>query len=243
MAAATADRGLEEGATERCKSVFVCDLPKLTEIELRQVFGFYGEIALLRVVAEVVEEAVRIEYTTPEAADEAQQMVNHAAMKGKTSRCLLTSTVEKILQTMEADHRLVIRGLDLQIDSRGLRDACGLFGTVLDSKVELDEYERSKGYGFAHFANREDAQRALSSVNGMQIGDSTVAVAYFEPKDAVLFTGCLYGREPPQGPPGGGMLGGRADLDDLMKAPDVFGQAGYADQYPGQEEDWMGTDW
>mmetsp|Transcript_154125 Transcript_154125/g.295734 ORF Transcript_154125/g.295734 Transcript_154125/m.295734 type:complete len:468 (+) Transcript_154125:29-1432(+) len=174
-------------------SVFICDLaPGLTEEELSGLFGNYGEILHLRPVHDFSEEAAFVEFEQAESAREANSMLNHACLRGKVCRCLPVSALEVIWQTMDTGQRLVVENLDSSIESRGLNDVCGLFGQILDCKVELDEEERSRGYGFVHFSSKDEASKAVTFMDGMQIGEMVVEVRAFEAKDAALFTGCLY---------------------------------------------------
>lgn len=174
-------------------SVFICDLvPGLTEDELSELFANYGAILHLRPVHDFSEEAAFVEYEQAASAREAISMLNHACLRGKTCRCLPVSALEVIWQTMDTGHRLVVESLDASIESRGLNDVCGLWGNVLDCKVELDEEEHSRGYGFVHFSSASEASKAIHFMDGMQIGEMCMEVRLFEAKDVALFTGCLY---------------------------------------------------
>ena len=64
-------------------AVYACDLaPKLSEPELRQVFGFYGSVAALEHLDEASGGAAVITYSTKEAAREAVQTVHLAQLRG-----------------------------------------------------------------------------------------------------------------------------------------------------------------
>jgi len=93
---------------------------------------------------------------------------------------------------MDSGQRLYIERLDPDIQSQGLWDVCNLFGQVLDCKVEVDEDERSRRYGFVHYARGEDARKAMTFMNGMQIGSCAVEMRPFEADENMLFTGCSY---------------------------------------------------
>uniref|UniRef100_A0A7S0AFQ5 RRM domain-containing protein n=1 Tax=Pyrodinium bahamense TaxID=73915 RepID=A0A7S0AFQ5_9DINO len=174
-------------------AIYVCDLAEgLSKEDLWQVFANYGEIASVEQVNGGGSDAVVIEYAEQQAAEEARGMLNYAALRGKTCRCLAAGTLEVIRQTMDTGQRLVFERLDPEIDSCGLRDVCRLFGEVLDCKVQVDEEQSSRGLGFAHFSREEEAAKATLFLDGMQLGGSTVEVRPFEPADIVLFSGCLY---------------------------------------------------
>ncbi|CAK0802007.1 unnamed protein product [Prorocentrum cordatum] len=171
--------------------VYICDLSgEITEYELRQVFQNYGELTSLEHDKESA--SARVRFVDSKAAEEAQDVLNYALLKGRTCRCLTTSVAEVIRHSMEGGQRLVVECLDPSIESTGLRDVCGLFGSVLDCKVELDGDERSRGFGFVHYADMEGAEKAMEFMEGMQIGSSRVELRLYEHSDLGLFTGCSY---------------------------------------------------
>lgn len=173
--------------------VFVCDLAAgLSEETLRQTLRNYGDIVSLKQINAPNDDAALVGFASQESAEEAQSMLNHAILRHKTCRCLLSSSVDVIRQTMETGQRLVVENLDPAIESRGLLDVCELFGQILDCKVELDEEDRSRGYGFAHFAVQEEASHAKTFMDGSKIGESVIEVRRFEAKDLAMFTGCIY---------------------------------------------------
>ncbi|BAU00481.1 hypothetical protein VIGAN_10208200 [Vigna angularis var. angularis] len=71
-----------------------------------------------------------------------------------------------------------IKNLDASVDNKALYDTFAAFGTVLSSKVAVDENGQSKGYGFVHFDNDESAQN-IKKLNGMLINDKKVYVGLF----------------------------------------------------------------
>merc|ERR1739848_135647 len=101
-------------------------------------------------------------------------MLHFASVRGKPCRCLSAGVIGRIRQTMETGNRLYVESLDPEMQSQGLWETCSLFGSVLDCKVELDEDERSRCYGFVHFAQKEDAKKALTFMNGVQIGSCAI---------------------------------------------------------------------
>jgi len=182
------DIGAFPASDSDCTCLFVYDLPELTETQLRLVFGHHGEI----VSAYMKGDRAEVEFSTCQAAFEAQRIVNLAAVRGKTCRCLLSSAVALIEKTMSGGHRLIVEHLDIAVESQGLWDMCGLFGHVLDCKVELDVREKSCAVGFVHFAHKNEAEKACAFMHNMQIGGLLIELRPFESKDLALFTGCNY---------------------------------------------------
>ncbi|KOM44774.1 hypothetical protein LR48_Vigan06g008000 [Vigna angularis] len=73
-----------------------------------------------------------------------------------------------------------IKNLDASVDNKALYDTFAAFGTVLSSKVAVDENGQSKGYGFVHFDNDESAQN-IKKLNGMLINDKKATGYGFQP--------------------------------------------------------------
>lgn len=208
--------GPKAGAAE-CSALYVCDLASgISDDDVRQLFRHYGEIVSIEQVEDCNEPAAFVDYANISSAQEAHAMLNFALVRQKTCRCLPTSSVGVIRNTMDSGQRLVVESLDPAIESRGLFDVCSAFGQVLDCKVELDEEDRSRGYGFAHFAVEDEAAKARAFLDGAKIGASEIEVRAYEPKDAVLFTGCSYG---------GSTRIGESDTPD---APKETGESGDA---------------
>lgn len=177
------------------KRVFICDLaPGVADHDLRHFFGLYGPVVVMQQADAEPERSVIVEYTTREAAVEAQSMVNGATVRGRLARAMLGSTLEIIRKTMTSGRRLVVENLDPNIESQGFSDLCALFGNVLDSKLELDHAGASKAYGFVHFAREEDAQRFKEVLEDVTIGDCAVRVRAFTWDDEPRFTGAAYAR-------------------------------------------------
>merc|ERR1712060_575095 len=80
------------------------------------------------------------------------------------------------------------------LESRGLHGACSLFGHVLDCKIQHTgaKEEVSSCVGFVHYAAKEEAEKAMGILNGMQIGETQVEVRQFKYKDTQQFTGSHY---------------------------------------------------
>lgn len=71
---------------------------------------------------------------------------------------------------------IFIKNLDKSIDHRALFDTFSQFGPILSCKIELDETNQSRGYGYIQYANTESADRATNTVNGMMLAGKKVYV-------------------------------------------------------------------
>jgi cold-inducible RNA-binding protein len=80
-------------------------------------------------------------------------------------------------------NKLFVGGLPWAVDSNRLREIFSEFGEVVDAHVALDrETRRSRGFGFVEFANAEQAQSAISALDGKELDGRTVTVNVAQPK-------------------------------------------------------------
>lgn len=73
--------------------------------------------------------------------------------------------------------KLFVGGLSWGTTDDGLRSAFEEFGEVTDAKVITErETGRSRGFGFVTFGAAEDAEAALSGMNGVELDGRTIRV-------------------------------------------------------------------
>src|SRR5437867_2892853 len=127
--------------------------------------------------------------------------------------------------------RLFVGGLAFTTSTDGLRAAFARFGEVQSAAVMTDrETGRSRGFGFVEMATTEEAERAISSLNGHSLDGRMIRVDKATPRGAggprpprpggprpygdrpagAGFGGPRFGGAPGGGPPrfGGGPGGG-----------------------------------
>ena len=120
--------------------------------------------------------------------------------------------------------RLFVGGLAFTTSTDGLRDAFARFGPVQSAAVMTDrETGRSRGFGFVEMASEEEAERAISGLNGSSLDGRMIRVDRATPRGA---------GGPPRPRPAGG--GGRFDRPGGGGgfAPRPAGAGGYG-QRPG----------
>lgn len=80
--------------------------------------------------------------------------------------------------------KLFVGGLPFSTNDDGLRDLFTPFGEVLSAQVVSDRFSgRSKGFGFVEMANDDDAQKAIESLNGSDLGGRKIGVSVARPKE------------------------------------------------------------
>jgi RNA recognition motif-containing protein len=101
--------------------------------------------------------------------------------------------------------KLYVGNLSYEIDSSALESLLSAHGTVQSAEVITDrETGRSKGFGFVEMGSDEEAQAAISALNGQDHGGRSLTVNEAKPKENRSGGGGGGGR----GGYGGGRSGG-----------------------------------
>jgi RNA recognition motif-containing protein len=96
-------------------------------------------------------------------------------------------------------NKLYVGNLSFDTTENELQDLFAAAGAVQEVILIQDRITgRSKGFGFVTMANAEDAKKAISQINGKNIGGRALTVNEARPKE--------------DRPPGGGGGGGRRDF-------------------------------
>ena len=100
--------------------------------------------------------------------------------------------------------KLFVGGLSFSTTSEGMRDAFARFGPVHSATVMTDrETGRSRGFGFVEMATAEEADKAISALNGSSLDGRMIRVDKATPRGT-----SAPGPRRPFGGPGGGPGGG-----------------------------------
>jgi len=78
---------------------------------------------------------------------------------------------------------LYIKNLDDSFTPEKLHEEFSKYGQISSLKIMQTETGASKGFAFVCFANKDQARKALESLNGQQFGNKNLYVAYFQPKE------------------------------------------------------------
>jgi RNA recognition motif-containing protein len=80
--------------------------------------------------------------------------------------------------------KIYVGNLPYTIDDASLRQNFSDFGGVLSAKVMLDrDTGRSKGFAFVEMSSAEEAQAAITGLNGMSVGGRSIVVNISKPKE------------------------------------------------------------
>jgi RNA recognition motif-containing protein len=102
--------------------------------------------------------------------------------------------------------KLYIGGLSYSTTSDGLREFFAQSGNVTSATVITDRFSgQSRGFGFVEMATAEEAQNAISQLNGRELDGRRITVEISNPQGPRTGGG---GGRPGGGRPGGGRPGG-----------------------------------
>lgn len=105
--------------------------------------------------------------------------------------------------------KLYIGGLSYSTTSEGLREFFAQCGNVASATVITDRFSgQSRGFGFVEMATAEEAQNAISQLNGRELDGRRITVEISNPGAARPGGGRPGGGRPGGGRPGGGRPGG-----------------------------------
>jgi RNA recognition motif-containing protein len=101
--------------------------------------------------------------------------------------------------------KIYVGGMPYSATDAELNDLFAPHGTVQSAKVITDKFTgQSRGFGFVEMSTPEEAQKAISALNGTQFGGRTLTVNEAKPQEPRTGGGGGGRRGP-----GGGDRGGR----------------------------------
>lgn len=81
-------------------------------------------------------------------------------------------------------NKLYVGNLSYDVQDSDLQELFAQYGTVTSARVVTDrDSGRSKGFGFVEFSTDEEAQAAISALNGQEVGGRALTVNEARPKE------------------------------------------------------------
>lgn len=176
----------QAGGAPQFASLYVGDLdPDVSEAMLYEIFNSVGPVASIRVCRDsVTRRSLGYAYVNFHSSSDAERVMdtlNYSTIKGRCCRIMWSHRDPNLRKT--GNGNVFVKNLDKNVDNKALYDTFSLFGNILSCKVAVDSEAKSKGYGFVHYETAEAAKQAIEKVNNMQIGEKTVYVGEFLPRE------------------------------------------------------------
>ncbi|XP_068999942.1 ELAV-like protein 1-B isoform X1 [Embiotoca jacksoni] len=101
--------------------------------------------------------------------------------------------VEQMMEDEDARTNLIVNYLPQSMSQDELRSLFSSVGDVESAKLIRDKVAgHSLGYGFVNFVNPNDAERAISTLNGLRLQSKTIKVSFARPSSDMIKDANLY---------------------------------------------------
>jgi len=216
---------------QSCRSLYVGNLhEKVSEALLYDIFATLGPLESCKLIKDKSNGNSAgygfIDYFDHHTAAIALQQFNGKTIYGfelKVNWAFANTRTEESTVLSKNHYHIFVGDLSPDIDDKTLYNAFAPFGSISDARVMWDQNTgRSRGYGFVAYKRKEDAQRALTEMNGEVLGSRAIRCNWANQKGQ---TGLPSGPEPLPGMPSSYSAAGPAVNNSGMDLSSVLAQA------------------
>lgn len=153
--------------------------PRVTEEVLKQIFETTGHVQNVKIIPDKNAKGYNygfIEYDDPGAAERAMATLNGRRVHQSEIRVNWAYQSNQSNKEDTTNHfHIFVGDLSNEVNDEVLLQAFSAFGSVSEARVMWDmKTGRSRGYGFVAFRERQDAEKALSSMDGEWLGSRAI---------------------------------------------------------------------
>lgn len=121
-----------------------------------------------------------LNFYSPEEATRCLQEMNNVLLDG---RQLSLSRKKDKTNEFDQNANLLVKNLSETIDQKALLNMFKEFGEIVSCKLEYDQNNKSKGFGYVQFSKVNDAQEAVKKLHGQKIDDKILIISVLERKN------------------------------------------------------------
>ena len=190
-----------EAQRAKFTNVYVKNLPEdTTQAKLEEMFAEFGEVTSTH-LATNQDGSSRgfgfVNFKTHEDAEKAVEALNDKEVAGKQlyvgraqNKYERQTELKKRYEAQRLEQltkyqgvNLYVKNLDDSIDSEKLNEAFTPFGHITSARLMTDDDGKSRGFGFVCYSSPEEANKAISEMNGHMLGSKPLFVTLAQRKD------------------------------------------------------------
>ncbi|KAK8626288.1 hypothetical protein V6N13_133939 [Hibiscus sabdariffa] len=175
------------------RKLFVLNLPRAYSVaDVKDLFGQYGNVKDVEIIREKDGKSRNFSFVTMASGEEAQAAVDNldshdvsgriirVEFARKFKRPLPASTQPIVVASREPRHKLYVSNLNWKVRSTHLREFFSAFNPVSARVIFGTPSGQSAGYGFVSFATKEEAEAAISTLDGKELMDRPLRLKFSE---------------------------------------------------------------
>ncbi|XP_030501645.2 28 kDa ribonucleoprotein, chloroplastic [Cannabis sativa] len=176
------------------RKLYVVNLPwSLSVVDIKELFGSCGTVSDVEIIKQEDGKNRGFAFVTMSSGDEAQAAIEKFNLQEVSGRVIRVEFAKRFKKPSpprppgprpgETHHKLYVSNLEWKARSTHLRDLFSENFNPVSARVVFDAPKgRSSGYGFVSFATREEAEAALSSLDGKELLGRPLRLKFSERK-------------------------------------------------------------
>ncbi|KAL2545392.1 RNA-binding (RRM/RBD/RNP motif) family protein [Forsythia ovata] len=163
------------------RKLFVLNLPwSFSVVDIKNFFGECGTVADVEIIKQKDGRSRGFAFVTMASGEEAQAVIDKFDSSELSGRIIRVEFAKKFKKPSrsppagpppgETRHKLYVSNLEWKVRSNNLREFFSADFNPVSARVVFDSPSgRSAGYGFVSFATKEEAESAISSLDGKEL--------------------------------------------------------------------------
>ncbi|KAE8726835.1 ubiquitin carboxyl-terminal hydrolase 21-like isoform X1 [Hibiscus syriacus] len=174
------------------RKLFVLNLPRAyTVADIKDLFSQCGNVKDVEIIKEKDGKSRGFSFVTMASGEEAQAAVDKLDSHEVSGRIIRVefarrfkrpspATSQPIVPSCESRHKLYVSNLNWKVRANHLREFFSAFNPVSARVIFGTPSGQSAGYGFVSFATKEEAEAAISTLDGKELMDRPLRLKFSE---------------------------------------------------------------